>query len=110
MRSRNRSPTIRFIWRPDTPDCLFDCDGKHRYVTLTGLLAVDSQQDMDALLARLEGCTGIGVILDYKPASWGNVVRAFFRHRMLQALRLLEDRMPYASVRLMEPPDLGLAA
>lgn len=30
------------------PDCLFDCDGKHRYVTLTGLLTVNSQQGMDA--------------------------------------------------------------
>ena len=92
------------------PDCLFDCEGKRRYITLTEIFAVDSQQELDAILSQLTDCSDIGVICDCEPASRGSVPRRFFQHRALQAIRLLENRLPHATVKLMQPPSLELPA
>ena len=92
------------------PDCLFDCNGKNRYVTLTELLSLNSQEDADILVARLAGSAGIAVICNFAVQSRGSVVQAFLRHRVLQSVRLLEDMMPESSVTLMNPPELEMAA
>ncbi|TPF89058.1 hypothetical protein [Bifidobacterium sp. UTBIF-56] len=92
------------------PDCLFDGNGKHRYVTLTELLSLNSQKDADVLVARLAGSADIAVICVFVVQSRGSVVQMFLRHRVLQAVRLLEDMMPESSVTLMNPPELGMAA
>lgn len=92
------------------PDCLFDCKGKHRYVTLTELLSLNSQEDLDRLASRLGGCVGIAVISDFAMRSRGSVVRQFLQHRLLQAICLLESAVPEASVTLMASPELEVAA
>ncbi|OXN01730.1 hypothetical protein [Bifidobacterium vansinderenii] len=92
------------------PDCLFDFAGKHRYITLTELLSVDSQHAADSLSAKLTGSTGIAVIYDFNPTFQGSTACLFFRHRVKQALKLLEDMVPDVSVKLMKAPELGLAA
>ncbi|NMM98698.1 hypothetical protein [Bifidobacterium olomucense] len=92
------------------PDCLFDCIGKRRYITLSKLLAADSEQTVSTLTTQLVDCTGIAVLCDYTPTSQGCVPQRFFRHRVRQILQLLESILPNASITLMRPPDMKLVA
>lgn len=92
------------------PYCLFDSDAKRRRIPLTRLLALKSQQEAAELTNALIDCASIAVIRDFEPMTQGMVPQSFYRHRLSQAMRLLEDALPGVSIVLMDPPNLEVAA
>lgn len=92
------------------PECLFDCLGKRRYVTVSALLSLSSQQDVERLVSLLRDCTHIAMVNDCDTSNLGGVFDAFFQHRIRQAMHLLEDMLPGITVIVMKSPNLELIA
>ncbi|PJM73708.1 hypothetical protein CS006_00480 [Bifidobacterium primatium] len=93
-----------------TPYCLFDADGTRRSIRLTELLDAPDRHAMENLITRLRGCDAVAVLIDYQPETDGSIQRTFYRRRVRQAIRLLEDSLPGMRVTLMAPPEWRMAA
>lgn len=90
--------------------CLLDLIERKRRVRLSQLLEIRSQEEVESLAEKLDGCGSVAIVVDYLPKAKANVHRKFFKHRTLQALKTLSDALPETEIVFMEPRKAEAAA
>lgn len=86
---------------PNSPDSLFDIDGKKRQVSLSRLFAIDTYQQFAESVTDLVDCADIGVNVDYLPRVSIPVHWVFFVTRLLQMLEQLHEVAPKARLHVL---------
>ncbi|MEE1296431.1 MAG: hypothetical protein UHD09_06270 [Bifidobacterium sp.] len=84
-----------------SPCSLFDINGARRYVSLSDLWTVESDDRFRALIATLRGCARLAVLLDYTPGCAAGTHRTFYRRRLGQVVHALRQALPGTMVVCM---------
>lgn len=90
-----------------TPYCLFDIEGKRRYIFHSQLFTFQSDSDWQRMKIELRDCRQIVVINDCQPRSEGEVVQRFHKLRLHQVLHFLQQECPEAHIFMMKDPMVG---
>lgn len=83
---------------------LFDLKGIRRYVKGSELLSSSGSQGIVNILDRIPWCESLYIMLDY--TSRGAAAVALYVRRVLQAVRMLQDRFPQIEIALASEQDM----
>ena len=88
-------------------DNLFDLGGRRKYITASALLSCNIDQQIDEFITMVEDCTAVFIALDYHPPTNNPIIIAFYKLRIMQIYQTVYDKLPAATVRLMEAGNLS---
>lgn len=77
---------------------LFDLFKKRRYIKLSTLLDIESEDQIAELKFLLEDCDELEILVDYQPVVKNAVHDKYYEHRVSQCTTLLKNMLPHTSL------------
>ena len=86
------------------PFCIFDLLGEYRTIRISELLSIEKDDDWILLCNQLRKFKNIAISIDYLPHMSSRESSLFFKKRLRQIYRALQNELTDASIVLQVPP------